>query len=195
VLATIAAVGALAVVGISFAVTALVRSEVSLEEEEKGSAANVRPYRELRTKWQQELTTKPTWASQAKGSVTLPIDRAMELTLHDIQKNPALATRLVAADAGAAPEAAPAPAEAAGDAGVEPAEGAAPAGAEPGTPAPAGGAPAGSKGPKENAPSDTQSGAPDRTPPSGAAPPSPAPKAPSTPSGAGPSGSPPSNAP
>lgn len=80
-LGTIVAVGALTVIGVTFAVTALVRSELAQEETTKGTNANLRVYRDLTASWQAELNAAPTWVDKEQQLVTVPIDRAKELVL------------------------------------------------------------------------------------------------------------------
>ena len=126
VLVTIVAVGALAMVGISLAVTALVRYEVDVNEGQKGATANPRPYREARAEWEKKLNAPPSWVKPGQ-QVSLPIDRAMQLVVADIQKNPSLATRVKpASDAGTTAPEAGAEAQADG-AAAEPQPAAAPA--------------------------------------------------------------------
>ena len=104
-LATVVAVGAISMIGISAALTAMVRAEQDAHELEKGTTANLRPRRELAEVQLKELTKKPHWADRPHGKVAIPIERAMALVVTDISKNPNAATEPTPRDAGAAPEA------------------------------------------------------------------------------------------
>jgi hypothetical protein len=115
-LLTIGIVLAISVIAVALAVTALVRNEASSITEEKGSSANLRPIRELRDRQTQALGAPPVWVDKASGQVSLPVDRARQLVLDEIRKDPGKATAPMPADAGA-PEATDAGA-ATGDAGA-----------------------------------------------------------------------------
>jgi hypothetical protein len=104
-LATIGAVLAISVVAVAFAVTALVRSEAASMTEEKGSSANLRPIQELRQQQTQAMTGAPVWIDKASNQVSLPIERAQQIVLDEIRKDPGKATAPMPVDA-AAPEAA-----------------------------------------------------------------------------------------
>jgi hypothetical protein len=187
-LATIAAVGALAMIGISFAVTALVRREVGEEVSEKGAAANVRPYRELTQKQREVLSAPASWADKGKQTVSIPLEQAMQLTVNDIRRNPNLATRMKPPpDAGAAEQDA-------GAAVQDTTDGAAPTaeGAEAGS-APPGQGPAAPTGQTEGAPQGVSPAAPQGGYGT-AKPAAPTPAAPA-PAGASPTEQPPQNAP
>lgn len=84
-LATMIALTALATVGAALAVTALVRSEqgdlAAIREEPMS-----RDVRSLRAEQEGELTAAPAWVDREKGLVSLPIDKAMALTLEDIRR-------------------------------------------------------------------------------------------------------------
>lgn len=117
--ATIAVVGALLVVAIAAALTALVRSESSEHGSEIGAFANLGTVKRLKEEQLTKLSSPPAWSDREKGFVSVPIDRAMASVTADIQKNPFLATPSEPKkeqDAGAAPRAAaPSPG---GDAGT-----------------------------------------------------------------------------
>lgn len=84
-LATMIALTALATVGAALAVTALVRTEqddLAAIREEPIS----RDVRSLRAEQERELTAAPVWVEREKGLVSLPIDKAMALTLEDIRR-------------------------------------------------------------------------------------------------------------
>lgn len=197
-LATIGAVGALAMVGICFAVTALVRHEVGVEEEQKGTTANTRPYRDLSTTHRQELTAPAAWVDKNKQTVSIPIDRAMELVLADIKQDPLRATATPSGQpAGSAAPAGPSAGDAPGATSAAPPAGAAPQapGAAPQAPGAAPQAPgaapqspgtpagAGTSAQKPKAPSAApgQNGAAAGGQPKKPAPPAAAPAAPSKP--------------
>src|ERR1041384_1040538 len=90
-LATVVAVGAVGMIGISLAVNALVRHEVGTVgagRDEVGADA----YRALKQKQLEKLSAPPSWADPNKGKVAIPVDRAMELVLGDLKRNPWSAT-------------------------------------------------------------------------------------------------------
>lgn len=126
-LATLVAVGTFAMIGICAFVTALVRHEVSSETERKEAGAD-RQLRDVAAAQKAKLAAPPAWVDKGKGLVSLPIDRAKELVLGDLARDPNSATPPppVPPDAGAATDAnlGDAGAEAA-DAGVAPEAGAA----------------------------------------------------------------------
>lgn len=90
-LGAITAVLALAVVGIAFAVTALVRNAQDEQVAEKSAEAE-RPAVELRQQQETELTSAAAWADKEKGTASVPIDRAMALVVDKIKANPDWAT-------------------------------------------------------------------------------------------------------
>ncbi len=92
VLLTIGAVLALATLGVALAVTALVRREASDLGAEKGATANLRPVQELRQQHTQSLEAAPTWFDQAAKQVSIPIERAKQLVIEDVKKDPNKAT-------------------------------------------------------------------------------------------------------
>jgi hypothetical protein len=126
-IATIAIVGALLVVAIAAALTALVRSESNSYGFATGTYANLGTVKRLKAEQHAKLEQPMAWSDKAKQQVSLPIDRAKEIVVQEIQHDPFAATIAPAGAASAAPEAAPA------------ASGAAPAGsaAAPGTAPPA----------------------------------------------------------
>jgi hypothetical protein len=126
-IATVVVVGALLVVSTAAALTALVRVESNRHAYEVGAYANIGAVQRLKAEQRAKLEQGPAWADKSKGLVALPIDRAMQLVVEQVSKNPNLAT----------PEA---PAVAQPSVDGQPSQGAAPAGAEPakeGTPTPA----------------------------------------------------------
>jgi len=147
-IATITIVGALLVVAIAAALTALVRSESTSYGLETGTYADLGKVRRLKDEQKAKLEAPIGWADKAKGQVSVPIDRAMELVENDIQRDPFMATIAPPATATAAPSgtegAAPAPSGSAPAPSDEAPSGAAPpAGSkkvqEPRAPAPSGG--------------------------------------------------------
>ncbi len=91
-LATIVIVGALAMIGITSALTALVRTQQSDKYNEMDSTANLKAYRQLVASQRKELEEPPSWEDKAKGDVRIPIERAEQLVVTGLQKNPASAT-------------------------------------------------------------------------------------------------------
>jgi hypothetical protein len=152
-IATITIVGALLVVAIAAALTALVRSESTSYGLETGTYADLGKVRRLKEEQKAKLQGPIGWADKAKGQVSVPIDRAMELVENDIQRDPFLATIAPPATATPAPSgtegAAPAPSGAAPAPSGEAPSGAAPA---PSGEAPSGAAPPASGAPLEKAP-------------------------------------------
>jgi hypothetical protein len=107
--ATIAVVGALLVLSIALALTALVRSESSAFGTEIGTYANLGTVKRLKAEQAAKLAEPPSWADKDKGKVALPIERAMLLVTSEIQKNPEAATAVAAPGAATASAATPAP--------------------------------------------------------------------------------------
>lgn len=167
---TITVVGALLVVAIAAALTALVRSESSTYGNEVGAFANLGAVRRLKDEQRTKLESPPTWSDREKGLVSVPIDRAMGLVTADIRKDPFLATPSMPKkepDAGtAAPPAPTAEGSAAppSSASPEPEKGVAPAPSaeapKPGVEAPKQGAAPSGEAPKGEAPAAPGSGAP-----------------------------------
>src|SRR6478609_1032917 len=90
-LGTLLTVGAFATLGIAFVVTALVRSEMSEEAEKKDVSAD-RVYRDLVNEQRAKLDAPVSYIDRAKGTVALPIDRAMEVTVEGLKRDPNSAT-------------------------------------------------------------------------------------------------------
>lgn len=186
-LATIVIVGALAMIGITTALTALVRTQQDDKREQMSSIANLKEYRELVASQRKELEEPPSWDDKSEGIVRIPVERAETLIASEYTKNPYAASP-VPPDAGT--DAAEAGATEAADAGAPTAEDGGAANdeaADAGAPeAPKGAAPTGNneKGagaPAPRAPSPPTGGAA----PGGQAPappaPAPAPEAPTSP--------------
>ena len=107
-LGTVIAVGTIAFFGIALVVTALVRAELADETEKKDVGAD-RVYRDVAAEQRAKLDAPASYVDRTKGIVALPIDRAMELTVSGLKKDPNSATPPAPAGAGSggtAPEAA-----------------------------------------------------------------------------------------
>jgi hypothetical protein len=90
-LGTLVAVGTFAMLGISLVVTALVRAELKDEVEKKDVSAD-RPYRDLVAEQTAQLGAPAAYKDRGRGLVSLPIDRAMELVVTGLTKDPNSAT-------------------------------------------------------------------------------------------------------
>ncbi len=90
-LVTLLFVGAFAVLGIGLVVTALVRSETTEEAEKKEVGAD-RPYLDLVAEQTAKMAAPAAYADRNRGLVSLPIDRAMEVTVAGLVKDPNSAT-------------------------------------------------------------------------------------------------------
>jgi hypothetical protein len=90
-LGTLVAVGTIAFFGIALVVTALVRAEMAEEVEKKEVSAD-RPYRDLVAEQTAKLNAPAAYMDRGKGLVSLPVDRAMELTVAGLAKDPNSAT-------------------------------------------------------------------------------------------------------
>lgn len=83
-LATVVVLLALAMLGVSLTITALVRAETGeLGKERLEPAAN--PFRNLKAEQQSKLN-ETSWVDRAKGLVSIPIERAEKLMLGDIKR-------------------------------------------------------------------------------------------------------------
>lgn len=103
-IATVTIVGAVLVLSIALALTALVRSETATFSNEIGAYGNLGTVKRLKAEQRAKLEASPAWADKAAGQVALPIDRAMLAVTTEIQKDPTRAT--APAPAGSAPAAA-----------------------------------------------------------------------------------------
>ena len=90
-LLTLLFVGTFAILGIALVVTALVRTETTEEAEKKEVGAD-RPYRDLVAEQTAKMAAPAAYLDRGKGSVSLPIDRAMELVVSGLTKDPNSAT-------------------------------------------------------------------------------------------------------
>lgn len=91
-LGTIVIVGALAMVGIASAVTALVRSETDELSAKVGANANLDGITSARAEQRQKLEAPVSWADKASGKIHIPIDRAMQVVVANLERNPESAT-------------------------------------------------------------------------------------------------------
>ncbi len=127
-LATLVALLALAMLGASLTITALVRAEENQLGGERALPGQ-NPYRNMRAEQQAKLNAPAAWADRSKGLVSLPIGRAEKLMLGDIRRGHTWVGELPPKEQGLG-----------GAGGVEPAAGEQPAkpkGTEPGqAPAP-----------------------------------------------------------
>jgi hypothetical protein len=98
-LGTLVAVGTIAFFGIALVVTALVRAEMADEAEKKEVAAD-RPYRDLVAEQKAKLDAPAAYVDRGRGLVSLPIERAMELVVSNLKKDPNSATPPAPAAAG-----------------------------------------------------------------------------------------------
>lgn len=90
-LGTLVAVGTIAFFGIALVVTALVRAEMQEELEKKEISAD-RAYKDLLADQTAKLAAPAAYVDRGRGLVSLPIDRAMELTVEGLKKDPNSAT-------------------------------------------------------------------------------------------------------
>jgi len=105
-IATVTIVGAILVMAIAAALTALVRSESTRYGEEIGTFSDLGTVARLKAEQRAKLEGQPGWVDKGKGQVSLPIDRAMQLVSAEIHRDPNLAT---ASPPAPPPTAAPAP--------------------------------------------------------------------------------------
>jgi hypothetical protein len=94
-LAMIIAIVAFVTLAIALVVTALVRQETR-ELGGKSFDKQDGPYRNGKNEQVTGLSASPTWADKAKGLIAVPIERAIELTLAAVRKNPGALTPGVA---------------------------------------------------------------------------------------------------
>jgi hypothetical protein len=90
-LGTLVAVGLLAMLSITAAVTALVRHDIELEESEKAADAN-QVVISLKDSQRGTLSSPASYIDRGKGLVSLPIDLAKGLVVSELQKDPNSAT-------------------------------------------------------------------------------------------------------
>jgi hypothetical protein len=90
-LGTLVAVGLLAMLSITAAVTALVRHDIEIEESEKAADAN-QVVISLKDSQRGTLSSPAGYIDRGKGLVSLPIDLAKGLVVSELQKDPNSAT-------------------------------------------------------------------------------------------------------
>jgi|SRR5882724_2722884 len=90
-LGTLLAVGACVTLGIALVVTALVRSEMNEELQKKEVGAD-QSFHDLVNEQSAKLNAPAAYVDRGKGTVSLPIERAMELTVSGLKKDPNSAT-------------------------------------------------------------------------------------------------------
>jgi len=90
-LGTLVAVGLLAMITITAAVTALVRHDLDIEESEKATNAN-QVVTALKAAQQGTLNGPAGYVDRGKGLVSLPIDIATGLVVSELKKDPSSAT-------------------------------------------------------------------------------------------------------
>jgi hypothetical protein len=120
---TLVVVGTFSMVGVCLGVNALVRHEVNGMSAERAKPAE-EPVRNLTAEQLGRLNAPPAWSDKAKGLVSLPVERAMEVVVADLARDPNTATPPPPVDAGAEEVVAAEVADASADAEVAP-EGAA----------------------------------------------------------------------
>ena len=90
-LGTLVTVGLFAMIAITAAVTALVRHDISEEEDQKATEEN-RVVSELKAAQQSKLNGPASYIDRGKGVVSLPITLAKGLVLGDLARDPSSAT-------------------------------------------------------------------------------------------------------
>jgi hypothetical protein len=106
-IATITVVGALLVLSIALALTALVRTETATFSDHIGAYGNLGTVKRLKAEQKAKLESAATWVDKDKGLVALPIDRAKLSVISEVQKDPGKATAAPAGATAAAPAPAP----------------------------------------------------------------------------------------
>jgi hypothetical protein len=103
-LGTLVAVGLLAMLSITAAITALVRHDIDIEEASKNADAN-QVVAALKASQSSTLNAPSRYVDRTKGLVSLPIDVAKGLVVRELEGDPNSATPapLPKTDAGAAP--------------------------------------------------------------------------------------------
>lgn len=98
-LGTLVAVGLLAMISITAAVTALVRHDLEVEEAQKNTDAN-QVVTDLKASQRGTLNAPAGYVDRGKGTVSLPIDLAKGLVVGELEKDPLSATPPAKPDAG-----------------------------------------------------------------------------------------------
>jgi hypothetical protein len=105
-LMTMVVVGTFSMIGVCLGVNALVRNEVDTMAAERAAPAE-RPARDLQAEQLGKLNAPATWADKGKGLIALPVERAMEVVVADLARDPNTATPPQPVDADAGADAAP----------------------------------------------------------------------------------------
>jgi hypothetical protein len=105
-LMTMVVVGTFSMIGVCLGVNALVRNEVDAMAAERAAPAE-RPARDLQAEQLGKLNAPPAWADKGKGLIALPVERAMEVVVADLARDPNTATPPQPVDADAGADAAP----------------------------------------------------------------------------------------
>lgn len=90
VLGTLVAVLTFGLLATALAITALVRTEAEVLAAERSGTNE--GFAEMRGAQEADLNLPPAYMDQAKGIVRLPIDRAMQVVVRDLRRNPESAT-------------------------------------------------------------------------------------------------------
>jgi hypothetical protein len=90
-LGTLVVVGLFSTLSIALAVTALVRYSVQDVVDERQTLAQ-QGYHDLRQDQTQKLSGNPAWTDKGKGLVSIPIERAKQKVLAELQRDPSSAT-------------------------------------------------------------------------------------------------------
>lgn len=162
VLGTLVTVLAFGLLATALAITALVRTEEEVLAAERSGANEA--FAELRGSQEADLHLPPAYMDQAKGVVRLPIDRAMQVVVRDLRRDPESATLKPASNGAEAAAGEPSEGEAPGEGEGAPPKDAPEGAQEPGNPAPkqpaAPTAPKPPPAPKPPAPKPAAPGAP-----------------------------------
>ncbi len=89
---TLAALVALGLLGTVSAVTVFVQSATEREVARKGGAVSTRAYRDLADAQRAELEEEAQWVDRRAGVLSIPIERAMELVVEELARDPENAT-------------------------------------------------------------------------------------------------------
>ncbi len=90
--ATLVAIVVLALVGTLSAVTVLVRIAAEREVTRKGGEVSPRAHLDLENAQRAELEEETQWVDRQAGVLSIPIDRAMELVVEQLARDPASAS-------------------------------------------------------------------------------------------------------
>jgi hypothetical protein len=90
-----ASFGAAVLFGVGLVVAilaALVRREQAMNEGSKEEVASTRAVQELFLAQRAELAEEPEWVNKKAGILSIPVERAMDLVVEEIRRDPTLAT-------------------------------------------------------------------------------------------------------